>query len=146
MTVLSYCLRPVHYEISEFMLGLCRSCSGFVPDDCLECPHCQTDLRVESSDSSQTSTGHESISLAAAAAAETSPSVAARFMRRVWKGTLIAGSSMVLAACYGSPPDDYVGPGSDDDESATGGSGGERPVSTGGQGGTSLGGLGGAEP
>ncbi len=131
------------------MLVLCHSCSGFVPDDCALCPHCQKDVRVEESEGAQARPSDLDHCLTAAdvgAGDANAPNAAARLMRRVWKGTLIAGSSMVLAACYGAPPDQYddsTGGPWDDHESASGGAGGELSASTGGLDGNGTGGLGG---
>ena len=91
------------------MLTQCLRCSGFVPDDCSLCPHC---------------------GLACSTAAKPATSGPARILRKVLRGTLIAGSSMVLAACYGCPPDEC--------EDGLGGSGG---FGGGSGGGTSTGGF-----
>jgi len=86
------------------MLTRCLDCRGFIPDDCSACPHC----------------GAVADASAAAQSGGRAVSPGVRLLRRALKGTLIAGSSMVLAACYGCPPDSC---GSLDDDNY-GGSGG----------------------
>lgn len=119
---MSYCGLRSKYEKAGGMLTQCVRCSGFVPDDCSLCPHCGATAAAPSG---------------SAAASGASSNRRTRILRRVLRGALIAGSSMVLAACYGCPPDECGG----DDLDGSGGFGGDT-------GGTSSGGAasGGAAP
>lgn len=118
------------------MLRTCTECSGFVPESCTICPHCS--CAVATAD----------IRRATPKASSKEPSARARLLRRVMKGTLIAGSSMVLAACYGCPPD-ACGDGGDLGGAGGTGATGSGGFSTGGNasGGSGVGGSsGGTDP
>src|SRR6478735_3370730 len=107
------------------MLATCFRCSGFVPEGAAVCPHCACDVTVSEAGSAPVPVGR-----------------GVRLLRRALRGSLIAGSSMVLAACYGCPPDECGG------DDGLGGSGG-TPAATGGfgtGGGASGGGPSGGGP
>jgi hypothetical protein len=106
------------------MLRTCLVCSGFLPDSCTTCPHCSCAV------------GGVDLEGAAAKAPSKQPSKRARLLRRVMKGTLIAGSSMVLAACYGCPPDECGG----DDLDGYGGAGATTGTGGNATGGSATGG------
>lgn len=121
----------------------CSHCSGFVPDDCALCPNCGTFV---SGPSLASSSGEPQAGSTSAVATPVG-----RLLKWALRSSWIAGSSVMLAACYGSPGDyeDGIdgegGQGSGGRTPAAGGLSSTGGASTGGaaSGGTIAGGEGG---